>query len=92
MNRLVKINFRIVVMHLVSFRSAILLLVIVAIIFFCGYCLGNFYHGYQSKTLAQQKFRLDFIYQQLAEKIQYINTLKVELEVKHAQPTNFKTD
>ncbi|MBA6223705.1 hypothetical protein H4J51_08245 [Colwellia sp. MB02u-18] len=81
MNWLAKINFRTVVMRLGSFSSAILLLVILAIVFFCGYRLGNFYHGYQTQTLAQQKARLDFIYQQLAEKTQHINTLEVELEV-----------
>ncbi|MBA6293354.1 hypothetical protein H4J58_12420 [Colwellia sp. MB3u-70] len=81
MNWLAKINFRTVVMRLGSFSSAILLLVILAIVLFCGYRLGNFYHGYQNQTLAQQKARLDFIYQELAEKTQHINTLVVELEV-----------
>jgi hypothetical protein len=81
MNWLAKINFRTVVMRLGSFSSAILLLIIVAIVFFCGYRLGNFYHGYQTQILAQQKARLDFIYQELAEKAQHINTLEVELEV-----------
>ena len=81
MNWLAKINFRTVVMRLGRFSSAILLLVILAIVFFCGYRLGNFYHSYQAQTLAQQKVRLDFIYQKLAEKTQHINILEVELEV-----------
>ena len=81
MNWLAKINFNTVVKRLGPFSSAILLLIIVIILLFCGYRLGNFYHGYQTQTLAQQKNRLDFIYQQLVEKTQRINTLEVELEV-----------
>ena len=64
MNWLAKINFNTIVKRLGAFRSAILLLVIVSILLFCGYRLGNFYHGYQTQTLAQQQTRLDFIYQQ----------------------------
>jgi len=81
MNWLAKINLSTVVLRLGTFRSAILLLAIVAISLFCGYRLGNFYHSYQIEMLAQQKNRLDFIYQQLVEKTQRINTLDVELEV-----------
>ncbi|TWX72736.1 DUF6776 family protein [Colwellia sp. C1TZA3] len=81
MNWLAKINFRTVIMRLGSFSSAILLLAIIAIVLFCGYRLGNFYHGYQTQILAQQKARLDFTYQQLVQKTQRINTLEVELEV-----------
>ena len=81
MNWLAKINFNTIVKRLGAFRSAILLLVIVSILLFCGYRLGNFYHGYQTQTLAQQQTRLDFIYQQLVDKTQRINTLEVELEV-----------
>ncbi len=81
MNWLAKINLSTVVMRLGTFRSAILLLAIILITLFCGYRIGNFYHGYQVQTLAQQQSRLDFIYQQLAKKTQRINTLEVELEV-----------
>ena len=81
MNWLAKINFNTVVKRLGAFSSAILLLIIVSILLFCGYRLGNFYHGYQTQTLAQQQTRLDFVYQQLVEKTQRINTLEVELEV-----------
>jgi len=81
MNWLAKINLSTVVMRLGTFRSAILLLAIVIISLFCGYRLGNFYHGYQIQTLDQQQTRLDFLYQQLVEKNQRINTLDVELEV-----------
>jgi len=81
MNWLAKINLSTVVMRLGAFRSAILLLTIVAISVFCGYRVGNFYHSYQSQTLAQQQTRLDFLYQQLVDKTKRINTLDVELEV-----------
>ena len=87
MNWLAKINFSTVVKRLGTFSSAILLLVIVAVLLFCGYRLGNFYHGYQTQTLAQQQTRLDFIYQQLGEKTQRINTLEVELEVERMANT-----
>ena len=81
MNWLAKINLSTVVIRLGAFRSAILLLAIIVITLFCGYRIGNFYHGYQQQTLAQQQSRLDFVYQQLADKTQRINTLEVELEV-----------
>jgi len=81
MNWLAKINLSTVVKRLGTFRSAILLLTIVVISVFCGYRIGNFYHSYQSKTLAQQQTRLDFLYQQLVDKTQRVNVLDVELEV-----------
>lgn len=81
MNWLAKINFSTVIKRLGAFSSAILLLIIVSLLLFCGYRLGNFYHSYQTQTLAQQQTRLDFVYQQLVEKTQRINTLEVELEV-----------
>tara|TARA_R110000744_G_scaffold86732_5_gene169610 strand:+ start:5333 stop:6076 length:744 start_codon:yes stop_codon:yes gene_type:complete len=87
MNWLAKINFSTVVKRLGTFSSAILLLVIIAVLLFSGYRLGNFYHGYQTQTLAQQQTRLDFIYQQLVEKTQRINTLEVELEVERMANT-----
>ncbi|NQZ21632.1 MAG: hypothetical protein HRT53_06185 [Colwellia sp.] len=43
--------------------------------------MGNFYHGYQIKTLAQQKVRLDNLYDKHVEQNSRINTLEVELEV-----------
>jgi hypothetical protein len=81
MNWLAKINLSTVVKRLGTFRSAILLLTIVVISVFCGYRIGNFYHSYQSQTLAQQQTRLDFLYQQLVDKTQRVNILDVELEV-----------
>ncbi|MGB2739293.1 MAG: DUF6776 family protein [Cognaticolwellia sp.] len=81
MNWLAKINLSTVVKRLGTFRSAILLLAIVVISVFCGYRIGNFYHSYQSQTLAQQQTRLDFLYQQLVDKTQRVNILDVELEV-----------
>lgn len=81
MNWLAKINLSIVVARLGAFRSAILLLAIIIISLFCGYRIGNFYHGYQVQTLAQQKARLDGLYEKLVEKSQRVNTLEVELEV-----------
>lgn len=81
MNWLAKINLSTVVTRLGAFRSALLLVAIIAICLFCGYRIGNFYHGFQVQTLAQQENRLDMLYQKLVEKSQRINTLEVELEV-----------
>ncbi len=81
MNWLAKINLSTVVTRLGTFRSAILLLGIIIISLFCGYRIGNFYHGYQVQTLALQKSRLDTLYQNIVEKSQRLNTLEVELEV-----------
>lgn len=81
MNWLTKINLSTVVVRLGTFRSAVLLLAIVLISIFCGYRAGNYFHNYQVQTLAQQKTRLNSIYQKLVEKTKYINVLEVELEV-----------
>ena len=62
MNWLAKINLNTVVVHLGAFRSALLLILLVATCLYSGYRIGNFYHGYQLKTLAQQKVRLDLLY------------------------------
>ncbi|SEK96850.1 hypothetical protein SAMN05216262_104125 [Colwellia chukchiensis] len=81
MNWLAKINLSTVVTRLGAFRSAIILVTMIVLALYCGYRMGNYYHSYQSQTLAQQQQRLDFVYQQLAEKTQRINTLDVELAV-----------
>jgi hypothetical protein len=81
MNWLAKINLSTVIAHLGTFRSAMLLLIIIITSVFCGYRVGNFYQSYQIQTLAQQKSRLDSLYQKLVVKSQRINTLEVELEV-----------
>jgi hypothetical protein len=81
MNWLAKINLKTTIQRLGTFRSAILLLVIVSISLFCGYRLGNFYHAYQIQTLQQQKQRLESLYSKHVSQTQRINTLEVELEV-----------
>lgn len=81
MNWLTKINLTTVVTRLGTFRSAVLLLTIIVISIFCGYRGGNYFHNYQIQTLAQQKLRLNSLYQKLVEKTKQINTLEVELEV-----------
>ena len=72
MNWLAKINLKIVVVRLGTFRSALLLILIIVI---CSYS------GYQVKTLVQQKTRLDSMYQKNVQQNSRINTLEVELEV-----------
>jgi len=81
MNWLAKINLNTVVVRLGTFRSAILLMLLIVICIYSGYRIGNFYHGYQVKTLAQQKVRLDNLYEKNVLQNSRINTLEVELEV-----------
>ena len=81
MNWLAKINFNTVIERFGPYRSALLLFVIVSVCLYSGYRLGNYYHGYQVKTLSEQKQRLDLLYLQQSEQTRRINTLEVELEV-----------
>ena len=81
MNWLAKINLNTIVVRLGTFRSALLLIFLIVICVYSGYRIGNFYHGYQIKTLAQQKIRLDNLYEKHVEQNSRINTLEVELEV-----------
>jgi hypothetical protein len=81
MNWLAKINLNTVVARLGTFRSALLLIFLIAICIYSGYRVGNFYHGYQVKTLAQQKERLSNLYAKDVQQNRRINTLEVELEV-----------
>jgi len=64
-----------------TFRSALLLILLVSTCLYSGYRVGNFYHGYQTKTLSQQKTRLDNLYEKHVQQNSRINTLEVELEV-----------
>jgi hypothetical protein len=81
MNWLAKINLNTVVVRLGTFRSALLLILIIGICIYSGYRIGNFYHGYQVKTLEQQKTRLNKMYEKNVQQNRRINTLEVELEV-----------
>ncbi|GLX77895.1 hypothetical protein tinsulaeT_12350 [Thalassotalea insulae] len=81
MSWLAKINLNTVVKRLGTFRSAILLLLLIVISLFSGYRIGNFFHGYQQQTIAQQQQRLENLYATQAEQVRRINTLEVELEV-----------
>jgi len=83
MNWLAKINLNTIVVRLGTFRSALLLILLIVICVYSGYRIGNFYHGYQTTTLAQQKIRLDSLYNKHVEQSSRINTLEVELEVEH---------
>ncbi|XQW85525.1 DUF6776 family protein [Thalassotalea piscium] len=81
MSWLAKINLNVVFNKLGAFRSAILIVLLIITCLFCGYRLGNFFHGYQIQTIHQQKTRLDSLYQQQVEQVKQIHTLEVELEV-----------
>ena len=81
MSWLAKINLNVVIHKLGSFRSAILLFLLIITCLFCGYRMGNFFHGYQIQTINQQKARLDKLYDQQVQQVKQIHTLEVELEV-----------
>ncbi|GAA0822598.1 hypothetical protein GCM10009111_31120 [Colwellia asteriadis] len=79
MNWLAKINLGIVVQRLGAFKSALFLVALISLCLFIGYRAGNYYHHAQVSTLAQQKERLDNLYQQHEQAIEQIHTLEVEL-------------
>jgi hypothetical protein len=81
MKWLAKINFGVVIERLGTFKSALLLLSVIALCLFTGYRLGNYYHHFQVTNLEQQKLRLEQLYQQQEENIAHIHTLEVELIV-----------
>ena len=81
MSWLAKINLNTVVARLGTFRSALLLILLIITCLFCGYRLGNFFHHYQALTLTQQKHRLEGLYEKQSEQVKRIHTLEVELEV-----------
>ena len=81
MNWLAKINLNVVVHRLGVFRSTLLLIILIITCVFCGYRIGNFFHGYQVQAIAEYKNRLELLYQQQVEQVKRLNTLEVELEV-----------
>ncbi|QOL26718.1 hypothetical protein LP316_05305 [Thalassotalea sp. LPB0316] len=81
MNWLAKINLSVVVQRLGPFRSALLLISLIAVSFFSGYRIGNYYNNYQVKTIENQAARLTSLYDIQQQQASRINTLLVELEV-----------
>ena len=88
MNWLAKINLTVVTERLGPFKSALYLLTLIVLCLFVGYRLGNFYHNFQLTTLAQQKSRLEHLYQQQEKQIARIHTLEVELTVEQLASQN----
>jgi hypothetical protein len=81
MNWLAKINLTVVIERLGPFKSAFFLVILMVLCLFTGYRLGNFYHHFQTTTLAQQKDRLEYLYREQALQVERIHTLEVELAV-----------
>lgn len=81
MNWLAKINLTVVIERLGPFKSALFLVILMVLCLFTGYRLGNFYHHFQTTTLAQQKDRLEYLYREQALQVERIHTLEVELAV-----------
>ncbi|MBL4900374.1 MAG: hypothetical protein JKX76_12185 [Colwellia sp.] len=81
MNWLAKINLTVVIERFGPYKSALFLAILMALCLFTGYRLGNFYHQFQTTTLAQQKNRLEELYQEQALQVERIHTLEVELAV-----------
>jgi hypothetical protein len=88
MNWLAKINLAVVTKRLGPFKSALFLLVLILLCVFIGYRMGNFYHGFQERTLEKQKMRLEELYQQETSQIERINILEVELAVEQLASQN----
>lgn len=81
MSWLAKFNLNILFKRLGTFRATLLLLILILTSLYCGYRIGNFFHTYQQQTLDQQQSRLNTLYAELDDKVKYIHTLEVELEV-----------
>lgn len=64
-----------------AFKSTLVLIFLVAVSAFCGYRLGNFYHGFQAEKIHLQQQRLSELYKQQAAQVSRINMLEVELDV-----------
>lgn len=88
MNWLAKINLTVVIERLGPFKSALFLIIIMALCLFTGYRLGNFYHHFQTTTLTQQKNRLEHLYKEQALQVERIHTLEVELAVEQLANQN----
>lgn len=88
MNWLAKINLTVVIERLGPFKSALFLIIVMALCLFTGYRLGNFYHHFQTTTLAQQKDRLEHLYKEQALQVERIHTLEVELAVEQLANQN----
>jgi len=88
MNWLAKINLNVVIKQLGLFKSALFLIILILLCLFTGYRFGNFYHQYQVTTLAQQKNRLEQLYQENTRQTERIHTLEVELSVEQLANQN----
>lgn len=88
MNWLAKINLTVVIKRLGLFKSALFLIILILVCLFTGYRFGNFYHHFQETTLAQQKSRLEHLYQEHARQVERIHTLEVELSVEQLANQN----
>jgi len=69
------------VKQLGTFRSALLLIVLITTCTYCGYRVGNFYHSYQLQTIEEQETRLNKLYKQQVDNVKRVHTLEVELEL-----------
>ena len=80
-----------VIKRLGLFKSALFLGVLIVLCLFTGYRLGNFYHHFQTTTLAQQKDRLEHLYREQSLQVERIHTLEVELAVEQLANQNAQT-
>lgn len=88
MNWLAKINLTVVTERFGPLKSAMFLVALVVLCLFIGYRIGNFYHNFQANTLAQQKIRLDELYQTQSRQVERIHSLEVELAVEQLASQN----
>ena len=81
MKWLAKINLRVVIERLGTFKSALFLCTVIGLCLFIGYRMGNYYHYFQVTSLEQQKLRLEQLYHQQEQSTARIHSLEVELAV-----------
>ncbi|WP_448549053.1 DUF6776 family protein [Thalassotalea fusca] len=91
MSWLAKINLKSVVQQFGAYRTSMLLFIVMALCFYVGYRVGNFYHAYQTDMIGKQERRLEKLYQEHADNIRRVHTLEVELEVERLANQQIQT-
>lgn len=87
MKWLAKINLKVAIERLGTFKSALFLCTVIGLCLFIGYRVGNYYHYFQVTSLEQQKLRLEQLYHQQEQNIALIHSLEVELAVEQLANT-----
>ena len=81
MKWLAKINLRVMIQQLGALQSALLIMFTLLISLYCGYRLGNYYHGYQKQQINVKNQQLTKLYKQVDQSVKQIHYLQVELDM-----------